>query len=192
MLEAIIACGIISTAVSSALTLVQLSISAEKESENNIVAANLAREGIEVVRAIRDSNWLADDVWDKGLEGDSFDYTAVPVFSPQANSWSLDFTPNDIADATAGVYRYTAGSDVAAIGLQVQAAAQPEGTVALPFSRLLTLDVICQNGEVREVKESGTGCVGTKIGVRIRSRVHFKVSGRSRDIEAEESIYNWR
>ena len=192
MLEAIIASGIVATAVSSALTLVQVSISAEKESEGGIVAANLAREGIEVVRSIRDSNWLAGADWDQGLEGADNDHTAIAVFSPKDNAWHLDFTPNDIGDPATRVYRYTTGTDETVVGLQVQALTPPDNTMPTAFSRLLALDAICDDAGTREVKESGAACAGTKIGYRVRSTVNFSVSGRPRSLEVEESIYDWR
>ena len=59
ILEATLAAGIMATAIASALTLTQASLNAEKQSETSIVAANLAREGIEAVRGLRDSNWLS-------------------------------------------------------------------------------------------------------------------------------------
>ncbi len=192
MMEAIIACGIITTAVSSALTLVQASISAEKESEMSIVATNLAREGLEVIRAMRDSNWLADVEWDQGLQGGTSDYTAVPVFAPESNAWSLDFGAGAITDPMARVYRYTTGSGAAAIGLMVQAGEPPFNTIATPFYRLLTLDAICDNSGVIEVVESGVECTGDKIGIRARSTVQFKINERIRSLEVEENLYNWR
>jgi len=192
MMEAIIACGIITTAVASSLTLVQASISAEKESELSIVATNLAREGVEIVRAKRDSNWLSGAAWDLGLEGPSYDHTAIPVFSSENNAWTLDFSPNSITDASGRVYRYVTGSGNAVVGLMVQAVEQPTDVIGSPFSRLVTIDSICDNSGLIETVESGTGCAGSKIGLRVRSAVMYKNGGRTRNIEVEESLYNWR
>ena len=64
-----VAIGIIVTGVVGALSMVSGSVSASKESQTRVVAVGLAREGIEAVRVIRDSNWLASDVkggpWDE-------------------------------------------------------------------------------------------------------------------------------
>ena len=92
MLEAIIASGIIVTAVTSSLTLVSAAIGAEKESEGGIIGAGLAREGIEVVRSIRDTNWLTDAPWARGLEGAPTTTTACPCSRRETNSWSMLFT----------------------------------------------------------------------------------------------------
>jgi len=190
MMEAIIASGIIATAVSSALTLVQVSIGSEKDSEAGIIAGNLAREGVEVVRAIRDSNWLAGDPWDQDLEGESGDHTAIPVFSAVTKAWTLDFTANSLDDSVTKVYRHTGTTGDAVIGLMVQAAAQPAGTIFTGFSRLVIIDSICDlTGTIRE---SGSACGTERIGLRVRSQVRFNVAGRIRTLEIEESLYNWR
>lgn len=190
MMEAIIASGIIATAVSSALTLVQVSIGSEADSEAAIVAGNLAREGVEVVRSIRDSNWLAGDTWDQGLEGETNDHTAIPVFSPATRDWTLDFSTDGLDDDVTKVYRYTGTNGDAAIGLMVQASTPPEGTIFTGFNRLVSIDSICDlSGTIRE---GGSACGTDRIGLRVRSQVRFNVAGHIRTLEIEESLYNWR
>lgn len=58
LLEAVLAIGVILVAVIGSTTLIVTTITAGQSSEDKIVAGNLAREGIEVVRGIRDSNWM--------------------------------------------------------------------------------------------------------------------------------------
>lgn len=53
-----IAIGVILTAVIGASTLIITSITTGRISQNRVEAANFAREGVEIVRALRDSNWL--------------------------------------------------------------------------------------------------------------------------------------
>lgn len=83
LLEAIIAIGVIMTATLSATTLTVTTITAGQTSEDKILAANLAREGVEIVRGIRDSNWMKTDqnivdgpaavIWDdSGVQGDRY------------------------------------------------------------------------------------------------------------------------
>jgi len=69
LLEAIIAIGVILVATISSTTLVVSTISAGRVSADKIQAANFAREGFEVVREIRDSNWMkrAQNVVDGGV-----------------------------------------------------------------------------------------------------------------------------
>jgi hypothetical protein len=190
MMEAIIASGIIATAVSSALTLVQVSISSERDSEMSIVAGNLAREGVEVVRSIRDSNWLAGNPWDQDLEGESNDHTAVLIFSPSDKNWTLDFSAETIGDQITKVYRYGGNTGDAVIGLMVQAAAQPDNTLSTGYSRLVTIDSICDLAGT--VRESGSACGADRIGLRVRSLVRYNVAKKIRTIEVEENLYDWR
>jgi four helix bundle protein len=64
LIETIVAIYILTMALTTALGVVVYSLSRSAVSQNEIVATNLAREGIDVVKAMRDSNWLAGD--DKG------------------------------------------------------------------------------------------------------------------------------
>ncbi len=53
-----VAIGVIMAAVFGASTLIITSITTGRVSQNRVEAANFAREGIEIVRSMRDSNWL--------------------------------------------------------------------------------------------------------------------------------------
>lgn len=57
-MEGIIAIGIIVTSTIGAMTLIIVTVSAGQSSQDQIIASNYAREGIEIVRGLRDSNWL--------------------------------------------------------------------------------------------------------------------------------------
>lgn len=72
LLETIIALGIIVTGVVTSLSLAQVSLSFIRESREKLTVVNLAREGIEVTRAIRDSSRLDKTKnWPLGLfDGD--------------------------------------------------------------------------------------------------------------------------
>lgn len=197
MLEAVIATGIIVTAVSSALTLVSSSIKAEKESEALLSAGNLAREGIEAVRAIRDSNWLAGATWDAGLTGPGFtnrDYDGIPVYNPVTNAWTMDFTPNTIGVAAGRVYRHTSGGGGAYIGLHRQASTQPAGTVVTPFRRFITMQLLCDNGVGGyNVISTGADCGSQeRVGRVVSVEVTWLVANQTKRIRMVERIFNWR
>lgn len=194
MLEAVIAMGIIVTAASSALTLTESSIRAEKDSEASITAGNLAREGIEAVRAIRDSNWLAGRQFDSGLAAGA-DYSGIAAFDPATGGWSVDFgAVGSVSDAAAKVYRYSTGSGNATVGLFVQAPVQPGSTVVTPYSRMVTTDPLCDDGAGGYViVTSGASCgAAEKIGMRVTSMVRWTVETRPHAIVAEERMMNWR
>lgn len=56
--EVLIALSVISMGAAGTSTLVTMSIKANGQSEERIVAYNLAREGVEAIRNVRDTNWL--------------------------------------------------------------------------------------------------------------------------------------
>ncbi len=206
MIEVIIASGIIMTAASAALTLVSSSINAEKNSEAQIAAGNLAREGIEAVRSIRDTNWLKGQAFDTGLTGSvARDYTGVPVFDPAVGTWSFDFYPNNITNFMARVYRYVTGVGNAVVGLMIQGEPRgsgvtptgvvPTGAVVSPYRRFMELDPMCDNGAggytiaVQWTSDCG---VNKKIGLRVISTVQWKVAGATRNLSVEERLFDWR
>lgn len=103
LLELVVAFGIIVTGVVGALTLTISNSIAASESAERLIAINLAREGIEVIRNTRDTNWLEGEAWDNGLVGDG---EATANFN--AGSWSLDFNPDSITDSAARLYFHSA------------------------------------------------------------------------------------
>ena len=99
LIELVVAISVILIGVVSTLVLSLTTIRGGKASEMQVVATNLAREGIEVVRQKRDSNWLEiessslpSSQWDQGLKNGN-DYTAIARFDASTSSWTLDY-PN--------------------------------------------------------------------------------------------------
>ncbi len=68
LIETLVAIFVLTTALVSGLALAIKSLSSSGLSQNQIIASNLAREGIEVVRMMRDTNWLETDA--KGSNND--------------------------------------------------------------------------------------------------------------------------
>lgn len=73
LLEVIMAITILTVAVGASYALIQRTLIAASISQSRLVAAYLAQEGIEMVRNVRDSNWLRQRYeiieWDDGLTG---------------------------------------------------------------------------------------------------------------------------
>jgi hypothetical protein len=186
MIEMVVAIAVILTGVIGALALTISNLSGVGESGTRIVASNLAREGIEIVRNIRDTNWLKNQTWDLGLENGN-DYTAITIFNPSANKWGLNFGPGSIDDAEARLYRDN--------GVYVQNTITPPGTPTI-YYRLLSLDEICKNDVTlaEVIRMSGDSCLvsETKIGIRIESEIKWAESGRTHTIAAEDRIYDWK
>ena len=155
LIETIAAIFILTTALTGGLGLTIYAFSVSSLSQNEVIAANLAREGVEVVRMMRDSNWLASDVkggpWDLTACSDIGDRLCYPrtyqqaqpynnydlslgnqraVFSPGVTaSWSLSNTPDydlNLISNGSGVYVHS-GSGFG-------------GTVT-PFARMINISL---------------------------------------------------
>jgi Tfp pilus assembly protein PilV len=119
LIETIAAIFILITTLVAGLGLTLYAFSNAANSQSEIVASNLAREGVEVVRAMRDSNWLAGDKkgnppWDLGPCSDIGNKLCYPrayqkvdpyngynlnnignqiaIFDLATSTWSLDST----------------------------------------------------------------------------------------------------
>ncbi len=186
LVEMIVALAIILTGLIGALTLTISNLSASGEAGTRVVATNLAREGLDVVRNIRDTNWLKNSPWDDLLYAGT-DYTAIAVFNPAADpAWQLNFAPAAIDETAAKLY-------LSVDNLYLQDVIPPAGTETL-YARLLTLDPICLNLTTKTETVTGSACVGgeEKIGIRVKSEVAWTESGRSHSIVLEDKLYNWR
>lgn len=69
LIEAMIAIAILVMVLASSLSLINQTVQRLAVPRDQVVAANLAAEGIEVIRNLRDSNWLRvpTTTWDNGL-----------------------------------------------------------------------------------------------------------------------------
>lgn len=194
LLELIVAIGIIIAGVVATLTLVISSIQAGRKSADKIIASNLAREGIEIVRNIRDSNWITTGSnWDDGLISGT-DPTAIPIID-NTNATSLDFTPSNFGAVCVGgkpdctkIYKsdsyYIQRSD-------------PSNLSETYFYRLLYLNPICQDSSGTEQilnKTSTDNCPTgyEKVGIRVISEIHWPNSSGKNVVEVEDRLYNWR
>jgi len=183
-MEMIVAIGVITTGLVTILALAASSLSGAKESEARTVALSLAREGIEVVRNIRDGNWLGGEGvnWDDGLH-DGTDYTAVAKFDKEANSWGLIFEPNDIGNSKTQFYLTD--------GVYIQGKDPPTGKSTF-YRRLLTLDEICENDTIQSENSSCVLVGSPKVGIRVTSRVEWTEHERKHSMVVEDRLYNWK
>ncbi len=67
-LELMVAIFVLTVGIAGTLALIHQTIAASSAAANRFKAAYLAQEGIEVVRNIRDENWINDRDWLAGLE----------------------------------------------------------------------------------------------------------------------------
>ena len=105
LVEAVVAIGILITGIISVVSLSQSNIASSQGVVARLTAINLAREGVEAVRSMRDGNWLKgrtnvtgeDNAWDSGFNG-AGDVTAIAVLNADSLAWTLDFAPASMTD----------------------------------------------------------------------------------------------
>lgn len=192
LIEVTASIAIVAMGISAIISLVIMSIVSSKENNNRMIAMNLSREGIEVARNKRDSNWLEIDsgvfgaVWDNGLYDDK-DYTAIIDFDESANSWDFQFQQDDISEADCRMYLKN--------GIYRQKNGGVAGGSETIFYRLIKLNPICEIGgaEVIPPLTDGTACEDVaeriKIGIQVISEVKW---GDNKSISAQDKLYNWK
>ncbi len=198
LLEVIIAFAVVGVGLGASLMLLLSSGIETRRTELRSIAANLAREGLEVVRAQRDGNWLAGNAFDSGLYGTTagtITWDGIPVFVPVTNAWTLDFDADDPAGDLLGngALMYSVASATGTTYRQ-QRGAVPGGT-ATQFRRFLQVRAICANpaGAEQLIVDSSSCAVGdTKVGVAATARVRWDDRGKTFNYVLEERLYDWR
>ncbi len=207
MLEGILAIGIILLGLGAILTLTLKNIAASTDSGQKITAIHLAREGIDVVRGVRDSNWLKDSnsvpetAWDEGLVPGAFGEVALVSFDETIPKFDITFTNGTLADNKFKMYRHI--SDYfwkqSTTDLSID-----DTFVSTGFHRQVKLDAVCERSNgTRYVADSVSqvDCVTasgeTKIGIRATATMTWPGSGffgasTTRTLSLEEYLYNWR
>ncbi|MEN9557941.1 MAG: hypothetical protein RL141_310 [Candidatus Parcubacteria bacterium] len=186
LVELMVAMFVIIVGLAGASNVIFSNARAQAESAERVTAGNLAREAVELAKAVRDSNWVAGGgvAFDAGLSAGT-DYTGVPRMEGGAFI-DMDFTPNAMSDATAVLKRST---NPASAGLFVQGTGASGSDT--PFRRLVTFAPICADGSIQA---SGSACtvVNPKIGVRVSAVVEWTQRTGSHDITVEDELYDWR
>lgn len=104
IVEAMVTLVILTVALIPALFLSTQATNAGFLIRNNLVAANLAQEGVEIIKSMRDSNWFQDLAFDANLT---------------AGTWRVDWDSDALIALGAnpalkinnGLYNYSTGTD---------------------------------------------------------------------------------
>lgn len=111
LIEALVSMVILSLGIIPSLVVILSASNFSSSLKNNLIAANLAQEGLEVVRAIRDTNWFNSRAFDNGLTSPTFDCSTGCIAEWNSNSLSsLSGNPQLKIDSS-GVYNYSTGTD---------------------------------------------------------------------------------
>lgn len=104
LIEVIAAIFVFTIGILAVMALIDESIIFSDQAKSKLVAAYLAQEGLEIVRNIRDSNWIAKaSSWDLGLSAGDYeaDYKSQGLFQYMDNYLNID---------SDGFYSYSNGT----------------------------------------------------------------------------------
>ncbi|MBZ9578070.1 prepilin-type N-terminal cleavage/methylation domain-containing protein [Patescibacteria group bacterium] len=113
ILEVMIAIFVVTIGVLAAHTVTQQIISYTHRSASRLTAIYLDKEGIEIVRNIRDTNWLEEESWNYGLgAGDrEADYTNDQNLYVCSSPCDPDNNLRFLKLGAGGFYNYSSGVD---------------------------------------------------------------------------------
>lgn len=89
LVEVIVMMAVLTIGIVGTLAVANVAVQSGTRNEQRVVAANLAREGVELVRAIRDSNWAAAA---EGSGASCWDYYAASPLQAQAVPYTTSCT----------------------------------------------------------------------------------------------------
>lgn len=194
LLETIAAIGVITTGLFAVFTLVFSNMRVADAASIRFGAVAAAREGIEVVRMLRDENWIAGRPWNHGIAGGTLASTAMVEFQPTSGRWELEYGPFTFNDPETRLVR-----DETPVGtFWVQGSVSGDG--ATPYRRIVATYPICSVAPVSPgdadrttLEVDGARCpADTQVGILVRSTVQWTHAGETRTITAEEELYDWR
>jgi Tfp pilus assembly protein PilV len=186
LVELLVALFVIIVGLTAVTNIIFSNARVQSDSADRVVAANLAREAVELAKAVRDSNWVAggSTAFDTGL-ADGTDYTGVPRMDGGVFI-DFDFAPNALTDDEATLWQST---NPASPGLFVQGTGASGSTTL--FRRLVTFAPICDDGSILT---SGDACTGgnPKIGMRVTAITQWTNRTGTHQSIVEDDLYDWR
>ncbi|MFA4833270.1 MAG: prepilin-type N-terminal cleavage/methylation domain-containing protein [Patescibacteria group bacterium] len=120
ILEIVVAFSIITIGLVGVLSLTAQNVQVEYTNKNNLVASQLAQEGLELIRNIRDNNWLVGNSWDNSIT---------------PGTYIVDYSGNISSVAGIGEARLQQRNDIGEEDYYWHEASDPDSL----FSRLITI-----------------------------------------------------
>jgi len=167
LLETLVAISILLIAVTGPITVIGDSLNKIYFARDQMIAINLAQEGLETVRQVRDTNTLVDPAngWLTNLANGDY---KVDSWNSAANSV---LTPCSGINCDSSVYLDTAGISA---GHYRQGVVVGVGTVKTQFSRIVNIRDVVANTETK-----------------VTSTVTWKTGGTPGSVTVSESVFNW-
>ncbi|MBI5798521.1 MAG: prepilin-type N-terminal cleavage/methylation domain-containing protein [Candidatus Yonathbacteria bacterium] len=150
LVETLVSIAILLIAIVGPISVIGDSVYRVYYAKDEIIAINLAQEGIEAVRQKRDSNMLAGSSWVTGLAAGYYiiDVMSTPaVISTSCTGACLTDLMPVYFDSTAGLYGQGSGF-----------------TVTTQFSRIVRIQAVTENTSERKVTSTVKWITGGKTG----------------------------
>ncbi len=106
LVEAMVALVLVTVAMGPVFILATSAVNAASRIEHNLIASNLAQEGIEVIRNIRDTNWLNGVAFDNNLSAGTW---RVQWDTVGGGLMSVGSDP--VLKKDNGIYNYSTGTN---------------------------------------------------------------------------------
>ncbi len=183
LLELLTALFVLGLVLVGALALTNSNFQLEGIGSSRLTATNLAREGVELARSVRDSNWLSGRVFDNGLT----DAHHCAIITGTANQPFVDHFSfqecQDVFDASFQLHQSMDGKIAADAAL-----GDP-----LQIFRKIKLDPICLDASNNQSVKADTSCdPDVKIGIQTRSEVGWYYAGQKMVVSLTEQLYDWQ
>ncbi|MCX6800203.1 MAG: hypothetical protein NT091_03585 [Candidatus Falkowbacteria bacterium] len=165
LIEVTVSIYILVMGLLSLVSLMNQNLRMQDINKNTIIAAQLAQEGVELVRNIRDNNWLnqSNSNWQQDIIGGLGGGVSMPI-SIDYNGRSSIKTISDIDDIQAKLYLDSSGYYVN----------ESTGNTPTLFSRML--EKTNPSSEYMEIKAT----------------VKWSERGTNHDFKVATRLYNWR
>lgn len=192
MIEAVVAVGMLLFTVYAMSQLSLVSIRGGMFSKNQLLATQLAREAIEVIRSKRDANWLNrqshpasrikfDEGVNLGQEFLQVSFNLDAYIRKESNLWTL----KELSDGSNCVQTTCLMYRDPQTGIFSHS---PSGEKTI-FSRYVQINEICED---HSRKQNGNSCKNPNIGIHILSTVAWNEGENDRQIQLEEWLYDSR
>ncbi|MBT4210149.1 MAG: prepilin-type N-terminal cleavage/methylation domain-containing protein [Candidatus Komeilibacteria bacterium] len=205
LIELVIALAVFTIGISAALSLALANYNNSRDNLDKIIAANLAREGIELIKNVRDSNWLRIEANETcGGIPCTWDYSLTVnnqyVYIDYNDSWPLSFGATCAAGITDCVTACLECDLYKDVDNYYVHEVPVSGTLELTnYSRAIFLEKICidemginpQNTEDIIGMDLPCDAGDTYAGIQITSHVQWE-DGGTKSLEIIDQIYNWR
>lgn len=203
LIELLIAISVFTIGIMAAFTLALSNINTVRDNFNRVLSANLSREGLEIVRNIRDTNWLKiqdneDCSGNAGLQICDWvnGLSAGYYYADHKDTELTSFSCNDTIDNCMSLCIDVSGS----CDLYLNGGTYNHDQLGnkSSMSRIIKIENICVaevgGFPIEDIRDSVCNeAIGeVHAGIRVSSKVRWSGANKNIDIDASELMYNWR